>query len=252
MACGKPSHPSDLRLQKYLAACGLGSRRACERLIDQGSVTVDGEVIRQQGVTIDPSKQVVAVWGRTVTPQFSVYIVLNKPAGFLCTSRDTARRSTFLELLPDDLPRVFSVGRLDRDSEGLLLVTNDGEWANVLQHPRHHVKKTYTVWTEPGLSPAAIGKMLEGVRDKGEILRALAVRRLPAPPQGGRYEMTLGEGRNRHIRRMVAAVGGHVTRLRRTRIGPLGLKGLQPGAWRHLTAEEVQALARASMDQRPS
>lgn len=246
MACEKPSRPSDLRLQKYLAACGLGSRRACERIIDQGWVAVDGTIVRQQGVTIDPANQVVTVRGRPVVPQSFVYLVLNKPAGYLCTSHDPARRSTFLDLLPADLPRIFSVGRLDRDSEGLLLVTNDGDWANRLQHPRHHVTKTYTVWTESALPPKAIQRILAGVDDEGETLRALTVRRLPAPQQGGRYEMTLGEGRNRHIRRMVAAVGGKVTRLRRTRIGPLGLKGLPPGAWRHLTAGEVTALLQAA------
>ncbi len=242
MACAKPSRPFDVRLQKYLAACGFGSRRACERLIEQGVVAVDEERVQRQGVTIDPAQNVVTVRGQVARPQSFVYVALYKPVGLLCTSRDPAGRATFHDLLPDDLPRVFSVGRLDRDSEGLLLATNDGEWANLLQHPRHHITKTYTVWTDRALAPKEIEQILAGVSEDVDVLRALSVRRLPAPRQGGRYEIVLGEGRNRHIRRMIGALDANVTRLRRTRIGNLGIKGLRPGQWRYLTAEEVAGL----------
>lgn len=243
MDSAKPSRPFDVRLQKYLAACGFGSRRACEKLIEQGVVAVDGEVVRRQGVSIEPDQQVVTVRGERTRPQTLVYIVLNKPTGVLCTSQDPTDRATFHDLLPPDLPRIFSVGRLDRDSEGLLLITNDGEWANRLLHPRHHVLKTYTVWTDRALSSSEIEQMRKGVASEGETLRARSIQTLSRPRQGARYKMVLGEGRNRHIRRMIGVFDVNVTRLRRTRIGRLELGALRPGQWRYLTQSEVEALS---------
>ena len=239
MACARPSRPCDVRLHKWLAACGLGSRRKCEELIAAGLVAVDGVVITQQGCTIDPDTQVVTVRGRAVQSEPLVYVALNKPVGYLCTSRDTAGRDTFLQLLPANFPRVFSVGRLDRQSEGLLFVTNDGDWAHQVQHPRHQVTKSYWVWVSRPLSQSTMQRMLDGVDVDGERLAALAVKPVSQKRGGLRYQIDLQEGRNRHIRRLIQAVGGNVTRLRRIRIGEVVLKGLAPGQWRRLTPEEV-------------
>jgi 23S rRNA pseudouridine2605 synthase len=231
-----------VRLQKFLASCGLGSRRACEQLIARGGVRVDGATVTQQGVTIDPDRQHVTVDGRPVRPDPPCYLALNKPVGILCTSSDPEGRDTFHRLLPPGLPRVFSVGRLDRDSEGLLLLTNDGDWANRLLHPRHHVLKTYHVLTPGPLTVVQTQRCLEGVLDEGELLRVVSIERAGPSKQGTRYTVVLGEGRNRHIRRLFAALGVRVLRLRRVQIGNLRLGALPRGASRPLTAREVRLL----------
>ncbi len=236
-----------MRLQKYLASCGLGSRRACESLISEGVVAVNGQVVTEQGTTVDPETDAVLVRGKPVSPEGFCYILLNKPTGYLCTGSDPHGRDTFHALLPNDLPRVFSVGRLDRDSEGLLIVTNDGDWANRLQHPRHQVHKTYQVWTDRPISHSKITQLIEaGVRVDDGQLRAEAIRLIRPAGRGGQYEIVLSEGRNRHIRRMLEAVGVRVTRLRRTKIGPLGLGKLPLGQWRYLKPSEVTTLARGN------
>jgi 23S rRNA pseudouridine2605 synthase len=167
---------------------------------------------------------------------------LNKPTGVLCTSDDPGGRTTFLSLLPKDLPRVYTVGRLDRDSEGLLLVTNDGELANRLMHPRYEVHKTYHVWVDRELTSDEVQRAKEGVWDEGERLSVLSIRKAPSPRQAVKYEMVLGEGRNRHIRRLMEAMRVRVTRLRRVRLGPLHLNDLREGAYRALTPAEIGAL----------
>lgn len=192
-------------------------------------------------MVVDPDKNHVCVDGKPVRPQAFCYLMLNKPVGYLCTSRDPRKRDTFHTLLPSGLPRVFSIGRLDGDSEGLLLITNDGEWAHQIQHPRHALHKIYHVWTSALLTENNKRAILKGVLDRGETLRTLEVRLLREQKQGGHYEVTLGEGRNRHIRRMFAAVQCPVTRLRRIAIGPLRLGNLKAGATRALTSKEVKA-----------
>lgn len=246
LACPRPS-PPDLRLQKYLADCGVGSRRACELLIAGGRVSVDGATVIEQGVRVDPSRVSVTVDGRPVRPERPVHILLHKPVGFLCTSRDPHGRRTFHELLPPGLgARVYSAGRLDWDSEGLLLVTNDGDLANRLIHPRHHVEKTYCIWTPTPLDPVWMERFTAGVESEGERLAARSVRSLGRDGLGHRCEMVLGTGKNRQIRRMFDAAGQPVLRLLRVRFGPLDLGGLAPGAWRHLTPPEFSALRRAT------
>ncbi len=233
-----------MRLQKYLASCGLGSRRACERLIADGRVAVDGATVSEQGVTVDPDRQTVAVDGKPVAPEPLCYLLLNKPAGYVCTSRDPEGRDTFLDLLPSDLPRVFSVGRLDQYSEGLLLITNDGALANRLLHPRHEVLKVYQALVERALSRSELRAMEKGIEDRGELLRAHSIRMLRRVREGVPYEITLGEGRNRHIRRMFEALSVRVLRLRRVRVGPLSLGRLKPGESRALTDPELRRLKR--------
>ena len=237
---------AEIRLQKFLAECGVGSRRACEELIARGDVTVDGRAVTQMGIRIDPARQVVRVRGRTVAPQFRLYLALNKPRDVLCTSRDPQGRRTFLDLLPALPARVYTVGRLDRDSEGLLLVTNDGELAARLMHPRHHVQKTYRVWLDGALSGEGRARLLGGVTSRGERLAAVRVTAVMDGGQASCWDVMLVEGRNRQVRRMFEAVGVAVRRLKRTAIGPLGLGRLARGAHRELSEAEVAALRRAA------
>ncbi len=242
----KPS-PNSVRLQKYIAHCGVASRRAAEALIRQGRVAVDGHVVTEMGVSVNPRVQTVAVDGRPVKRESFAYILLNKPRNILCTCRDPQGRLTFQELLPDLPVRVYSVGRLDMDSEGLLLLTNDGELANRLAHPRHHVEKTYQVWASAPLDPAVRERMTgEGVESEGERLRMLSITPGRETRAGWMHTVVLGEGKKRQIRRMFAEAGAKVLRLRRVAMGPLKLGEIQSGAWRHLTGNEVERLKNAA------
>ena len=226
------------RLQKVLARAGLASRRACEELIAEGRVTVNGEVA-DLGRRVDPSTDVIEV-DRALVPVAAglVPYLLHKPAGVVTTAADTHGRRTVVELVPPE-PRVFPVGRLDADTEGLLLLTNDGELAHRLTHPSFGVEKEYLASVQGDPSPAAIRRLREGVElDDGMTAPAKAVR-----VEAGVVRLTIHEGRNRQVRRMCEAVGHPVTRLVRTRIGPLADRRLRPGEWRALTPEEVRALA---------
>jgi 23S rRNA pseudouridine2605 synthase len=237
-------HP---RLHKYLAACGLGSRRACEGLIADGRVSVDGKVVREQGVCIDPERQAVCLDQRPVASQAKIFLVLNKPRNYLCTARDPQGRRTFLSLLPPLQERVFTVGRLDWDSEGLLLVTNDGDLAHTLMHPRHGVEKIYRVWTATRLTPEKEQRLRTGVISQGERLHLNDITLAETRDAKTVYQVRLVAGRNRHIRRMFEALGIAILRLQRVAIGPLILDRLRSGAWRHLKAEEVQALRQCAI-----
>ncbi len=240
-----PLSKGGIRLQRYLAACGLGSRRACEDLIEQGFVSVDGEPVTRQGVTVDPASSVVRVHGKRIRRQRNVYLALHKPPGVLCTVRDTHDRPTVVSLVPNDLGRLFPVGRLDADSEGLLFLTNDGEFAQCVSHPRHHVEKRYFVWCADALSPKHLASMTRGILDDGERLRARRVGLLDWGARGAKYEVILGEGRNRQLRRMFEACGQRIRRLRREAIGPICLGQLAQGDWRELRQSEVRQLVEA-------
>lgn len=235
-----------IRLQKYLAECGVASRRACEKLITDGLVTVDGVVITELGTKVDPAVQKVTCDGKSVSREARVWIMLNKPVGVICTSDDPAGRERVIDLLPEVPGRVYTVGRLDVMSEGLLLITNDGDLAHRLMHPRHHIEKKYQIWIDRELMPDEIERMLKGLNSRGEKLKALKVeplRRLIASQPG--YTITLGEGRNRHIRRMMEVLDCKVVRLMRVAIGPLRLEKLRPGEYRHLELWEVEKLRKA-------
>jgi pseudouridine synthase len=224
-----------VRLNRYLASAGVGSRRAVDELIRAGRVTVNGEV-GELGAAVGDG-DVVAVDGRPVAPQELAYLMLHKPSGVVTTASDPQNRRTVVDLV-ESPQRVYPVGRLDRDTTGLLLLTNDGELANRLAHPRHGVDKTYVVEVEGDPPSDAIRRLAEGVElDDGPTAPARA-RRLGA----GRLELVIHEGRNRQVRRMCEAVGHPVRRLHRTAYGPLELGALAPGRWRPLTAEEVAAL----------
>ena len=234
--------PSDEgeRLQKVLARAGIGSRRVCEDLIAEGRVTVDGEVA-VLGRRVDVETALIELDGAPigVRPDL-VHYLLNKPAGVVTTADDPQGRPTVVGLVPAE-PRVFPVGRLDVDTEGLLLLTNDGELAHRLTHPSFGVEKEYVAELEGSPSRAALRRLREGVElDDGTTAPARAALLEPSV-----VRLTIHEGRNRQVRRMCDAVGHPVVRLIRTRIGPLADRSLAPGAWRELTGDEVRSLQRA-------
>ena len=227
------------RLQKYLARAGVASRRRAEELIRSGRVTIDGRVARL-GERV-PEGAEVRVDGELVRPPAErVVLVLHKPRGYTTTKSDPHAERTVYELVPD-LPGLVAVGRLDRDSEGLLLFTNWGELAHRLAHPRFGVEKVYRVYARKGTPPAAALRRLEkGILDRGERLVAKKAR-----PASRGAVLTLTEGKKREVRRMMRAIGYPVERLLRVKYGPVRLGGLLPGRWRRLSEEEVAALARA-------
>jgi 23S rRNA pseudouridine2605 synthase len=235
--------PEGERLQKVLARIGLGSRRTCEELIAQGRVTVNGEVA-ELGRRVDPEEDQVALDGAPlpVLPGL-VHYLLNKPVGVVTTADDPQGRLTVVQLVPPD-PRVFPVGRLDVDTEGLLVMTNDGGLAHHLTHPSYGVEKEYLVKVQGRPSAGALRTLREGVvLDDGITAPAEVGVRGP-----GVIRIVIHEGRNRQVRRMCESVGYPVTRLVRTRIGPLTDTRLSPGSWRHLSPEEVRALAMAAVN----
>jgi 23S rRNA pseudouridine2605 synthase len=228
------------RLQKVLAAVGIGSRRTCEELIADGRVTVNGEVA-VLGRRVDAEADQVAVDGVPVGVRAGlVHWLLNKPRGVITTASDTHGRRTVLDLVPGE-PRVFPVGRLDADTEGLLLLTNDGDLTHRLTHPSFGVDKTYVAEVVGTPTPGEVRMLRDGIElDDGPTAPAKAAL---TPPNV--LTITIHEGRNRQIRRMCDAIGHPVVRLVRTRIGPITDRSLKPGAWRPLTVDEVRALERA-------
>jgi len=235
-----------IRLQKYLAECGVASRRACEKLITDGLVTVDGVIVTELGTKVDPAVHKVTCDGKRVDLDKKVWVMLNKPVGVICTSDDPEGRERVLDLITEIPGRVYTVGRLDVMSEGLILVTNDGDLAHRLMHPRHHVEKKYQVWIDRELTADEIDRMLKGLNCRGENLKALRVeplRRMIASQPG--YTLTLGEGRNRHIRRMMDVLNCKVVRLLRVSVGPLRLEKLRAGEHRELAPSEVAELRKS-------
>ena len=229
------------RLQKILSARGLASRRTAETWIQQGRVTVNG-IPARLGDTADTEQDEILLDGKPLPQgQEPVYILLNKPRGYVTTLSDEQGRPNAAQLVADCGVRVYPVGRLDMDSEGLLLFTNDGAFANALMHPKHQVKKTYDVWVT-GYVPGAEIRLARPIELDGYTIRKPEVKLFKAEGNRARLRVTIHEGRNRQIRRMCQAAGMTVTRLRRIREGSVWLGDLAPGAWRHLTREEVARL----------
>jgi 23S rRNA pseudouridine2605 synthase len=231
-----------IRLQKFLAATGLGSRRHCEEYIETGRVTVDGDPVTELGAKVDPETQVICVDGERVRLQPRRYYLLNKPTGFLCTNNDPAGRRRVVDLFPNDGQRLFTVGRLDENSEGLILVTNDGALAERLAHPRYKVARTYQVQVAGNPAREKLDELRKGVRFKEGVFRVSGLKYLKKQGKSSFLELTLHEGQNREIRRMMARIGHKVIQLMRVRFGPLNLGKLKTGEYRRLTDWELKKL----------
>lgn len=232
------------RLQKVLAQAGIASRRKCEEYITSGRVQVNDAVVRELGSKVDPTADVIKVDGKAIKAQSKIYLMLNKPKGVITSATDPEGRKVVTDFLPGVKERVYPVGRLDYDTEGLLLLTNDGEFANLLTHPRNHVPRSYLATVKGNLHGSVLDKLKSGVKlDDG----------MTAPAEADYYDInpdknetvvviTIFEGRNRQVRRMFEAVHHPVIRLKRVMFGPLELGGLPRGKYRALTEKEVQLL----------
>ncbi len=230
-----------IRLQRLLASAGFGSRRQCEDLIEMGRVEVDGTLVTQLGSTVDPKTQKVKVDGNLLRAQKRVYYAVNKPVGFVTTNRDPQGRPRVIDLVPPS-ERVFPVGRLDRSSEGLLLLTNDGELSQKLTHPKFGVRKVYRVTVAGKVDAESMKKMRQGIYIAEGFVKVEGAKLVKTRSRATEMEIILREGKNREIRRILARLGHKVQTLRRIAVGPLKLGDLPHGAYRILTAKEVDKL----------
>lgn len=229
------------RLQKILSARGVASRRKAEEMIQNGLVTVNG-LPAKLGDTADPDADEILINGQPLPRQEAyIYILLHKPRGYVTTLSDEKGRPNAAQLVADCGVRVYPVGRLDMDSEGLLLFTNDGSFANALMHPKHEVKKTYDVWVT-GYVPGAEVRLSRSITLDGYTIRPPKVKLIRSEGKKAKFQVTIHEGRNRQVRRMCEAAGMYCTRLRRIKEGSLSLGDLPLGKWRYLTEEEVSKL----------
>jgi 23S rRNA pseudouridine2605 synthase len=233
---------SPVRLQRYLAMAGAGSRRHCEEFILTGRVTVDGQTVRELGTRIDPDAQLIRLDGERIRVERRVYYLLNKPVGYLCTSRDPDGRPRVIDLFPRDRERLFTVGRLDENSQGLIVVTNDGDLAHRLAHPRFRVRKVYEVQVAGVPSRDILQQLTKGAYFAEGRFKAAEARLLKVHKQSALVEIVLMEGQNREIRRLLAKLGHKVQRLTRVGLGPLQLGSVPIGHFRPLTSQEVRAL----------
>ena len=229
--------PEGIRLNKYLASSGIGSRRGCDTLVQQGEVIVNGNVCLNPGYRVQPGDSVRAS-GKRIEPLLVQSIVLHKPPGLVCSRSDENGRATIYEVLPPKMHHLMHVGRLDLDSEGLLILSNDGELSQALTHPKHNIEKVYHVTVQNAFENSILSQFEKGVHTEVGKARASSVKRLSSR----RMEMTLKTGLKRQIRYMVQAVGHRVKRLVRIRIGDLNLDNLAPGKWRALEASERESL----------
>ena len=241
------NQPQGIRLNKYLASAGVGSRRACDTMVQQGEVVINGETCLSPGYRVQP-EDFIKVNGRRIEPLEIQSIVLHKPAGLVCTRSDENNRATIYELLPPRLHHLAHVGRLDLDSEGLLILSNDGELTQALTHPSHKIEKLYQVTTENAFENSILNQLEKGVFTEVGKARAVSVKRISSR----RLEMVLNTGLKRQIRYMIQAGGHRVKRLVRLKIGELTLDTLKPGKWRVLGKSEREALMALSEKKRGS
>lgn len=235
-----------IRLQKFLSEAGVASRRKAEEMIRNGLVKVNG-CVAQIGDTVDPKRDNVVIKGKKIKKESSLrYILLNKPRGYVTTTDDELGRKFVLELVSDIKERVYPVGRLDRVSEGALILTNDGAFANAMMHPSRHVPKTYRVTVRPGITAEQVDILSTGVDIDGRLTAPADVRVISKEDGRAVLEIVLYEGRNRQIRRMCETLNLEVARLKRIAIGSIKLGMLQTGEWRDLTAQEVESLFKAA------
>ena len=236
-----------VRLQKLLASSGVASRRKCEELMLAGEVEVDGEVVTRLGTKVDPRTAVVRVAGKRLPPvTVNVYLVLNKPRGVVSTMSDPQGRRTLGDLVAERPERLFHVGRLDTDTEGLILLTNDGDFAQRVAHPSYELAKTYVAEVEGVFDRATVARLLDGVELEDGPVQVHRCRVVSSTRDRSIVELVIHEGRNRIVRRLLEQVGHPVRRLTRTAIGPVVLRGLRPGELRELTGEELGVLLDAA------
>ncbi len=239
------AHPQ-VRLNKHLSALGVGSLRKVSRLVSEGRVTVDGESVLCPSAWIDPDAE-IRVDGDSPPPGTPhQYVAFHKPEGLLCTKSDPSGRPTIMEAIPVELHHLFPVGRLDKDTSGLLVLTNDGDFAQILTHPRHHVPKTYLVEPERAVTEADLDRLRAGLQLKDGPTRPAEAALLPYGPTSVRVQITITEGRRRQVRRMFRALGNRVKSLVRVAVGPVQLGDLEPGAYRMLNRSEIASLRGAS------
>ena len=231
-----------VRLQKFLAEAGVASRRASEQIILAGRVAVNGQPVRLLGTRIDPDHDVVTLDGKPVRLRRKLYVALHKPVGCVCSRHDEAGRPTIYDLLPREWQNLYSVGRLDFNTEGLLFLTNDGQLALRLTHPRYGVRKKYLATVEGEVDTAMLAGFARGIFHEGEKLKALSARLISGSRAKSVVELELGEGKNREVRRLFESQGLTVKRLQRTQIGKIKLGELKPGRWRTLTETEIRTL----------
>ncbi|QDS34549.1 pseudouridine synthase [Brevibacillus brevis] len=242
------------RLQKVLAHAGVASRRHCEELIAQGKVQVNGQVVREKGIKVDPLKDKIVVNGQQVKLEQHVYLLLYKPTGVITSVTDPRGRRVVIDLLKGIKERVYPVGRLDYDTSGLLLLTNDGELANRLAHPSYEIDKVYRAWVKGIPSQDEVRKLATGIRLEDGMTSPGQSKLLKTESSSQRalVELTIHEGRNRQVRRMCEAIGHPVLTLERIRLGFLTLDGLKPGEFRKLTQEEVESLKQGLVQKKRS
>ena len=234
------------RVQKVLAHAGLGSRRGCEALIVQGRVSIDGAVVRQLGTRVDPARSRITVDGEPIRLESMVYYAVNKPKGYVSTNSDPSGRPRVVDLLPEIPERVYTVGRLDEDSTGLMILTNDGELANRLAHPRYGVEKLYRALVAGLPGPEMLAKLTEGIWLSDGKVRAKRARIVGRQGQATLLELVLAEGKKREIRRMLSKLGHKVMSLNRVAVGPISLKGLSAGQCRPLSRHEIDLLRKVA------
>ena len=240
------NEPGAERLQKLLAHSGVGSRRACEDFILQGRVSINGLTVRELGTKVVPGRDKVAVDGQPIHDERPAYIAVNKPKGYVSTNKDPSGRPRVVDLVPDIPQRVYTVGRLDEMSTGLMLLTNDGDLANRLSHPKFGVEKVYRAVVAGTPPPEVLQKLVEGVWLAEGKVRAKRVKPIAHKGDATVMELVLAEGKNREVRRMFAKFGHKVMTLTRVAVGPVTLKGLKPGGWRFLNAREVDLLRKVA------
>lgn len=234
-----------IRLNKYIAQSGAASRREADRLIEAGRVRVNNKVVSELGSKIESSTDRISLDGKIIRPvEETVYIILNKPEGYLVTRKDPFKRTTIYSLLPLELPRIFPVGRLDYDSEGLLLLTNDGELGNRLLHPRYNVKKVYRVKIKGTPGSSELERLEKGIYLDQKKTAPASIRRLGGNNQITILSFEIHEGRKREVRRMCEAIGCPVLQLKRIKFAGLVLGKLKSGQWRYLNSTEVKSLKR--------
>ncbi len=235
-----------VRLQKFLADAGVASRRASEQIVLAGRVAVNGEVVRQLGVKVDPVHDAVALDGKPLKARRRIYLALNKPPGLVCSRNDELGRPTIYELLPREWGHLHSVGRLDFNTEGLIFLTNDGEFSLRLTHPRYGVRKKYLATVEGKVDPEILRRFTSGIYHQGEKLKAAAARLVSASQTRSVVELELTEGRYREVRRLFESQNLGVKRLQRLQVGKIKLGELKPGKWRTLTEPEIKSLMLAT------